>query len=379
MLDAFKKFLGLTGRLNTVILEGGSKNRGSVAISYLTWPFLEDIHSGKGRGHTNAYEVKVMAEAFVELGFRVEISDWDDATYIPPSDCRVAIDLHSNLERWSRLLPPQCKRVLHATGCHWKVLNAAETKRLEALKERKGKRLDQRRQVKPTNAVKYADEIVVLGNEYTMESYRFAAKLITRVPISSAYEYQNIPEKDYQDARKRFLWIGSYGMVHKGLDLVIEAFAGMPDLELTICGRPEKEDDFFRLYEREMKNTSNIHLHGWIDMSSSEFMEISRTHAAVVYPSSSEGGAGSVIHCMHAGMVPICTREASVDLMDFGIQITDSSVAAVQDACRAFSSLEPAEIQIKSEKTLGHVREHHTREHFKKNYKCFAERITRGL
>jgi len=379
MFDALKCLLGLTKYHGPVVVLGNSMKRGTVAISYLTWPFHEEANSPKARGHTNAYEVKVMAEAFVELGFRVEISDWDDTSYIPPSDCRVAIDLHSNLERWSRSVPSSCKRVLHATGCHWKVLNAAEADRLIALKKRNGKRLKPRRQVEPSNAVKYADEIVVLGNEYTMESYRFTAKPITRIPISSAYEYQNIPEKDYQNARKRFLWIGSYGMVHKGLDLVLDAFTGMPDLALTVCGRPEKEDDFFRLYERELKFTANIHLHGWIDMSSMEFLDISRTHSAVIYPSSSEGGAGSVIHCMHAGMVPICTREASVDLMDFGIQIMDSSVAAVQDACRTFSSLDPAEIQIRSQKTLGHVREHHTREHFKKNYKCFAERITRGL
>ena len=35
-------------------------------------------------------------------------------------------------------------------------------------------------------------------------------------------------------------------MVHKGLDLVLEAFAGMPEYHLTVCGPVAKEKDFER-------------------------------------------------------------------------------------------------------------------------------------
>lgn len=379
MLDRLKSLLGLTKRHGTVVLEGHYMKRGTAVISYLTWPFLEGLDSPKVRGHTNAYEVREMAAAFVELGFRVEVTDWNNSSYRPPSDCRIAIDLHSNLERWSRLLPPTCKKVMHATGCHWKILNNGELLRLEGMKERKGVHLKPRRQVEPSNATESADMIVVLGNDYTMESYRFCGKPLVRVPISSAYEFPEITARDTEKAKKRFLWIGSYGMVHKGLDLVLDAFAEMPDMELTICGRPEKEDDFFRLFQRELKHTSNIRLHGWIDMSSPEFLEISRTHAAVVYPSSSEGGAGSVIHCMHAGMVPICTREASVDLGDFGVMIKEGSVQAVKEACRAFASMDPEEVELRARKSYEYVRQFHTRDQFAKNYRAFARELTKDL
>ena len=379
MLDVLKRMLGLTQRHATVVIGGNSMKRGTVVISYLTWPFHEELDSPKGRGHTNAYEVREMAAAFVELGFRVEVSDWNDSSYMPPSECHVAIDLHSNLERWSRSLPASCKKVLHATGCHWQILNNGESLRLQGIKERKGTNLQPRRQVEPTSAAESADVIVVLGNEYTVDSYRFSRKPVVRVPISSAYEFDEISGRNPGKAKKRFLWVGSYGMVHKGLDLVLDAFAGMPDLELTICGRPEKEDDFFRLYERELKHASNINLHGWIDMSSPEFLEISRTHAAVVYPSSSEGGAGSVIHCMHAGMVPICTREASVDLMDFGILIKESTVEAVQAACREFASMTDYDVKTRAHKSYDHVRRVHTREQFAKNYRAFAAEITKDI
>lgn len=351
----------------------GMSSRGCVAISYLVWPFTKGITSGRMRGHTNAGEVLAMAEVFRELGFRIEICDWNDKKYAPPKDTIAAIDLHSNLERWS--LPVGCLKILHATGAHWLFQNRAELDRLNALKERRGSALRSRRHAEPSRGAEVADYVTVLGNEFTAGTFSFSGKAITRVPISSAYEFSYPENRDHETARRRFLWIGSYGMVHKGLDLVLEAFAGMPELELTICGRPEKEDDFFRLYEKELKRTPNIHFHGWVDMASPQFSEIAKTHASVVYPSCSEGGGGSVIHCMHAGMIPVCTREASVDLEDFGVLIKEGSVSAVQEAVRKIASMSASEVEQRARGSWLHVRAVHTKEQFSKNYAAFASSL----
>ena len=168
-------------------------------------------------------------------------------------------------------------------------------------------------------------------------------------------------------------------MVHKGLDLALDAFAGMPDMELTVCGRPEKEEDFYKLYEKELLHSPNIHFHGWIDMATPAFAEIARTHAAVIYPSSAEGGAGSVIHCMHAGMLPICTTEASIDLGDFGNHVESGTVEAVQKACRAVAEMPASEVEARARAAYEHVRTVHTRERFRTNYRNFAERMAEGI
>lgn len=350
---------------------------GCVVISYITWPFEIGINPQRMRGHTNAGEVLTMVETFQGLGFRVEICDWDNTEYSPPQDTIVVIDIHSNLGKWT--LPANCIKVLHATGAHWSFQNTAEENRLAGVRKRRGVELKPRRTSVPTLAVKCVDHVVVLGNEFTVETFRFAGKPITRIPISSAYGFQFPEGRDYGKGRKKFLWIGSYGMVHKGLDLVLEAFAGMPDLELTVCGRPEKEDDFFRLYEKELKQTPNIHFHGWVDMGSPEFNQISLTHASVVYPSCSEGGGGSVIHCMHAGMIPVCTREASVDLDNFGVLIRDGSVSAVQEAVRTVASMSPSEVKQRAQASWEFVRSNHTLEKFRYNYQEFSKLIIAGL
>ena len=361
------------------VIKPKGRSRGCVVISYLTWPFRDGWDSPKARGHTNAFEVTVMAEAYRDLGFRVEVIDCDNTKYVPPRDCRIAIDIHGNLERWHESLPSSCTRVLHATGSHWLLWNQSELSRLERVRDCKGRALLPRRQVEPTRSAEIADHIVVLGNSYTIDSFSFTAAPCARVPISSAYEFPWPEKRDFDKARKKFLWLGSYGMVHKGLDLTLEAFAGMPELELTVCGRPEKEEDFMRLYLRELQNTPNIRLHGWMDMSTSDFSDIARKHASVIYPSSAEGGAGSVIHCAHAGMLPISTTEASVDLGNFGVHVAAGTVDAVQSACRAVAEMSPTVVEARARGAYEHVRKEHTREKFRENYRNFAAMVANGI
>lgn len=365
MLDAL-----LERRRVVRLPENVSSSNGCVVISYLKWPFEHGVDPKKMRGHTNAGELLAMANIFRRLGFRIEVCDWSDRAYCPPKDTRIAIDLHANLERWD--LPDGCMKILHATGAHWLFQNRAELERLEAIRIRKGVALSPRRIVEPSRGVEVADQVTVLGNEFTAETFRFSGKSITRIPISSAYEFPFPENRDHELARRRFLWIGSYGMVHKGLDLVLEAFAGMPELELTVCGRPEKEEDFLRLYEAELRHTPNIRFRGWCDMASPEFGEIARTHASVIYPSCSEGGAGSVIHCMHAGLIPICTEEASVDLGNFGVAVTEGTVDAVKNACLHVAGMPKGEIESRSRASWDHVRKTHTLDAFAKNYTRFA-------
>ena len=361
------------------VLRPAGKEHGCVALSYITWPFRDGWDSPKARGHTNAYEVIAMAETWRELGFRVEICDYDNSDYRPPKDCRIAVDIHGNLERWTPHLPAGCRKILHATGPHWLQWNHAELSRLQGVRDRKSIALAPRRQVSPSRGVEVADQVVVLGNAYTAESFAFGGKPVSRVPISSAYEFPWPEKRDFQSAKRKFMWVGSYGMVHKGLDLVLDAFSGMPELELTVCGRPEKEEDFFRLYKPELSGAANIRFHGWLDMATPDFAHIAETHATVIYPSSAEGGAGSVIHCMHAGLLPACTREASVDLCDFGVAISDGTVDAVRAAARKISDLSPREVEQRSRKAWEHVRRVHTRDQFRKSYATFARQVVDSL
>ncbi len=353
---------------------GRETGQGCVAISYLKEPF-QKISNLDSRAHTNWQECRAMAEAWVNHGFRVEIVDCRDSHYFPPKDVRFAVDICLNLERWAPSLPKDCLKILHATGAHWLTQNIAELARLEALKFRRGTLLAPRRQAPSSYGIEVADCGIVLGNQFTESTFRYANKPITRIPISSAFTFDFHDTKNWEKCRNQFIWFGSYGMIHKGLDLVLETFAKHPSLQLTICGRPEKEADFFSCYQKELCELPNIRMAGWIDPASREFDEIRKTHGFAVYPSCSEGGGGALIHAMHAGLVPIATAESSVDLGKFGIEIKEGTCEAVEESVLKAASCPADELADRARRTWGHVRNVHTLPAFQSNYSSWVSRL----
>jgi len=137
MFFKIKKFFDREKRLPEVRLLPEGPSRGTVVLSYIFWPFKEGWDSPKARGHTNAFEVVTIAETYRKLGYAVEVVEYHNQTYIPPTDCSLVVDILGQFERWNPYLPQGCKRVLHATGAHWIVANQAELARLAAIRDRK--------------------------------------------------------------------------------------------------------------------------------------------------------------------------------------------------------------------------------------------------
>lgn len=353
-----------------VALEPERAVRGRVLLSYIVDPFLLPQCAEPSYDHTHDWECREMARAWLEAGFGVDVIHWTNFRFEPERAYDVLIDPRLNLERLGPLLGPGCLKVLHAETAHHSFHNAAQRRRLAALRERRGIALPPNRLIEENRAVEQADAVTLLGNDFTAGTYAFAGKPMFRVPISNPFPYPFPEDRDFEAARRRFLWFGSGGLVHKGLDLVLEAFAGMPELELTVCGPIAREPAFERAYWLELYRTRNIQTLGWVDVAGEAFREIAWSHLGVVYPSCSEGGGGSVVTCMHAGLVPLVTREASVDVSpERAVVLDDPTVEGVHRAARALAARPPAELREMARAAWGFARERHTRERFAEAYR----------
>jgi glycosyltransferase involved in cell wall biosynthesis len=93
------------------------------------------------------------------------------------------------------------------------------------------------------------------------------------------------------NSNTHFLWFGGAGLVHKGLDLLLDYFYENPSLTLHICGPIESEPLFAQAYKKELYETENIIMHGFVDIRGQVFEEIIKRCAFVVFPSCSEGQA----------------------------------------------------------------------------------------
>jgi hypothetical protein len=355
------------------------KPKGNVLISYIIPDFfLRKKSESFSNKHSCEWESFQIARTFVDLGYSVDLIDYRDQVFIPKKKYHFFIDIHTNMERIAPYLNADCTKVLHLTGAHWLFNNHAEYKRIIDIQERRNITLTPKRTATPHRGLDVADCATVLGNQFAMSTIKPFDKPIHRLPSSTTNIYPYHDNRDYENSRTRFLWLGSKGLVLKGLHLVLEAFADMPEYNLTVCGPVEHEKDFEAAFYRELYQCPNINTIGWIDVGSQEFLEITKNSVGVIHPSCAEGCAGSVIVCLHAGLIPIVSYESGVDVDAFGFQLVDSSIEAIKEAVKTVASLPQDELQKRSKTAWDFARSSFTRAIFSEAYKNFASDLIKS-
>ncbi|MEA5574135.1 glycosyltransferase [Calothrix sp. UHCC 0171] len=356
-------------RRKVVSLQPNSPVIGNVVLSYILKPFLLKKGESIPVSHTHFWECMQIAQTFLDMGYAVDCLQLDNDVFVPRKDYDFFIEVRWNLQRCLPHLNSDCIKIFHADTAHLLFHNAAEAKRLLELQQRRGITLTARRYEPPNQALESADYAMVLGNEFTANTYKYANKPIYHIPISTPVVYPWNEEKDFDKCRKNFLFFNSGGMVHKGLDLVLDVFSQMPDYHLTICGPVDREEDFAKAFHKELYETPNIHTVGWVDISSIEFQKIADSCLGMVNPSCSEGGGGAVITCMHAGIIPIASYESSVDLHDFGVILQNCSLEKIKAAIVDISSRSSRELSAMSRGAWEYARANHTKERFAEVYR----------
>ncbi len=346
---------------------------GDVLLSYIIDPFMVDDEIQISNNHTHHWESYLIAKAFLQMGYAVDVISYLDDRFVPQKNYAVFLAARTNFERIAKLLNNDCIKIAHLDTSHWLFNNAAVLKRSLQVQQSRGVSLVSFKFIEYNWAIEYADYATVLGNQFTVETYSYAQKPVFRIPISSCNLYHWTPEKDFDHCRNNFFWFGSHGFLHKGLDLVLDAFVNMPDCRLYVCGPIDYEPSFQEAFDKELYHTPNIHTLGWVDVDSDEFLDLSSKCVGLVYPSCAEGGGGSVIQCMHAGIIPLVTHESSVDISDeYGVIIKEFTINEVEEKVRMLSSLSSNKLEKMSRKAWEFAREHHTRERF---FKVFKKRM----
>lgn len=351
--------------------------KGRLLLSYLTAPFEDPSTLLSFTGHSNHWECFQIGQTFLDLGYEVDVINWNDEELPRGRDYSVCIDIHHNLEKFSSRLGSACIKILHITGAHWLYQNEAEYRRCLELQIRRGVTVAPRRQASPSFGIETADYATLLGNDFTEGTFAYAGKKIFRIPVSSTATFSSPAGKDIDGCRNRFLWLGGSGAVHKGLDRVLEAVASTPQIELSICGPVREEIDFARTYARELDHTPNIRTLGWVDIASPQFAGIAQNTIGLIYPTCSEGQAGSVITALHAGLIPIVSRQAGVTVEKFGFNLETCAVPEIRESLLRVRDLPRPELAQRALHAWEYARTNHTREAFETKYREAVAQILR--
>jgi len=362
----------LRGRM--VSLRTKEKNRGTALLSFTSLPFTlldpESLH-----GHSNYWGAQNIANTFLERGYSVDVIDFDNSDFVPKKQYAYFVDIGANMGRIAPLLSKTCTKIFYATGADWAFQNDAEQARIRALSELSGVTLLPRRQVAPMYGIEHADIISGVCGAFPASTYEHYGKPIHMTTVTTTHTYPFPEDRNSSEAKNNFVWFGGAGAVHKGLDLVLEAFALMPEYTLTVCGKFNAETDFQDLYAKELYSTPNIHTVGYIDPSSEKFKSIMDTSIAVISASCSEGCATSVVLAMGAGLIPIVNKETGVDVGDFGYLLANSTVHDIQVAVRDLANTAPAALKLKAKKAWGYVYERHGRPRVEKEFRAIIDEL----
>lgn len=364
-----------------VSVRANKKTRGTALLSYITTPFKLLPHQHMTDPHSSYWEAKEIVRLLNTHGFDVDIFDWNNDHYIPKKQFSLVIDINHNLERLKDVLPKKCIKVMHIVSASPQFQNQAEMKRLQYLKERTGNIIDLKRKENNSNNALYADYLEGFGNDTTLQSYDYAKKEIFKIPISVTKQFPFI-DRDQQKSKRNFLWFGGGGSILKGLDLVLEVFSKNNDLNLSIVGPIKADKGFYNLYKKYFE-LPNIKLYdrpkltrdGNILIDKTEAEKFFSNFSSIIYPSASEGTSGAVVQAMHAGLIPIVTRETGLNEDCPSVILENCEIKTIEDKIKYIANRPNEDLGIFSRKVWQYVNENYTKETFSRAYDNFLNKI----
>jgi glycosyltransferase involved in cell wall biosynthesis len=346
-------------------------------LSYVKTVF-ENPENKNDLRHTNRYTTFLMAKVLSKLEYNVDVIDCGDEFNNDFSKYSLVIGLGKSLDYVleNRINSKKTKVIWFGTGCNPLFSNIITLNRVDDFYKRTSKLLlSSSRYIKQDWPLQheFADWIILHGSDFAKQTYKSKNIRLVNAPVFINHSIKR-SDKEWNLARKNYLWFGVGGLIHKGLDLLIESFKDIKDCNLHICGNLEVEPDFYNYYKQVIDLSENINYHGFVDVSSEKFKTILSINAFVIFPSASEGNSPSVITCMaNGGLIPIVSKNADVKLNGYGIIIEDLSIEEVSNAISKSKELTLDELKGQSEKIVKETNHLNSFDYFEHDFKIKLE------
>lgn len=289
-----------------------------VLLSYITDPFVFDL---KQLTHTNQQEAIIISKLFDDFNYQVDIVPFNVKLEIDYSKYDIIFGFGESYE-YSIYSPKFTgKRIYYATGANESWQNISEIKRIISVNKSRNCFLLPQRVIsyKWPLSIAFSDLAIIVGNNWTLSTYSDYIDLIPLYSINlTAFKVEIGQLRDISKSRNSFIWFGSNGSIHKGLDLCLEFFRDNPNLQLNICGPIDK---LFLSEFKQFFDLKNIRYFGFVDVFSVQFKEVCLNSLFTILPTCSEGQSTSLLTTMGTGCIPISTKYSGLDVCNLGFEI----------------------------------------------------------
>lgn len=348
-------------------------------LSYIKGVFIYP-EKKNDRTHTNRYTTFLIGEVLNELGYNVDVIDCGEDYTETFNHYDLVIGLGKALDYVieNRNTKDKTKVIWFGTGCNPLYSNSATLNRLRDFNSRNKQLLfSSTRYIEEDWPLQheFSDGILLHGSNFAKSTYQVNNIYMLHAPVF-IYHSVSRTKSEWEEAKKNYIWFGTGGLIHKGLDLLLDIFNNKREYNLHICGNIESEPAFFNYARQIIDSNVNIVYHGFVDVKSEKFKDILRACAFVIFPSASEGNSPSVITCMaNGGLIPIVPKSADVDLNGYGVEIKDLSIQAVQESIEQSQLFITDELINKSEKIIEETSRYNTFNYFKQDFKLKLQEL----
>jgi len=159
--------------------------------------------------------------------------------------------------------------------------------------------------------VRLSDACIVMNSPYNadnLKTFNIPYKTIVSNAIANdLFKFEYNP-KDFKRRINKIVFFGCNGLIHKGLDIVLDAFGMSPNYSLDIFGLSNEDRKLFNRLKY-----ANCYDCGSVNVMDVDFLKkVVNEHAFVILDSCSEGMNTGVVTCMLHGLIPIVTREVGI-------------------------------------------------------------------
>ncbi|MCA3957911.1 glycosyltransferase [Vibrio vulnificus] len=295
------------------------ENQKKALVIYLNNQFL--TNNGTNDFHTSVDESTVIINSLIDHGYIVDVVDvFCDADIVFKKIKHIKYDLIFGFgelfDKLSDIKNNHANNVLYCTENHPDFSLSQELERCENYFHRHGRRVKLKRSGRFYSRLSFkgASRVISLADKSNFESFGVKTDIDEIYP-TGLYNKKFSIEKKLQTKGRNFVWFGSSGAIHKGLDLLVEAFEKLTgDYKLYICGVDCKELDILKY---SSKNIINL---GRVNVKSESFLDIVYSCQYIILPSCSEGFSTSITTGMLHGLKPIITKDIGMNrLSDLAI------------------------------------------------------------
>ena len=312
------------------------QNQKRVLISYITDSLLSNC--SKWDTSTRQKECSVVIGSFIDQGYTVDVIGCNDQSNFQS----IMFNHYDVIFGFGSVFYEMCKRqpnanrILYLTEKHPDFSARKEMERNNYFFQRHNKRVSCVRSglFFQKEHFDVADSIIFVGTEADKQILPVKVPCYSIAPTGLSNNEFNVSNRNVSDAKKNFLWLGSMGAIHKGLDILIDVFQKQEESVLHIAGLNSIDRKTLQHYS----NTACILDHGFLNAQSSEFCTLMTKCGYLIFPSCSEALSTAVITGMNFGLIPIITPETSFELPNIGAYLLDYSVEYKAEIVKTYAN-----------------------------------------